>query len=344
VVNNNLEQAKKVLQQISLNCVPVVHDLQIALSTYPVDIVWIVSPNSLHGPQSLLALEAGKHVFCEKPPAVSFADFSKQIEISDKNPSLRTMVDYILYFNPMEQALHTLAAEEFFGTIHQIQINYRHQVNIADDKAWKLKKEFMGDALGMGINHAISVMIGIMSVQTNPISVYATSHNSQIRAFEPDPVWNVMIRFQNGATGVCQGNIDIENGYDLYHNIAGSKGGFIFDSRVKFADKIRLWNETTTDGEWVYPLRNVVNAEDKHLKLFTPDMMLPDSGNVMDHQVGRAVEHFIESVRSDRDSPLSFSQSRLIGEIGWAAQISAKYHREVGLPLSESDKKIALEL
>jgi predicted dehydrogenase len=183
-----------------------------------------------------------------------------------------------------------------------------------------------------------------MKKQARPVAVYATSKNSGVRGFEPDPVWNIMIRFDNGATGTCLGNIDIENGYDLYHNIAGSKGGFIFDSRVALSEKIRIWSEMVEEGQWVYPLRDKSYSAISELETFTTDMILPDSGNVMDHQVEQAIEHFLESVRSGKKSPLSFYNARMIGEIGWAARISAKFHTEVLVPLSKADRQLALNL
>jgi antitoxin component of RelBE/YafQ-DinJ toxin-antitoxin module len=44
-------------------------------------------------------------------------------------------------------------------------VNYRHPINIAEDKVWKLSREIMGDAIGMGIIHALSVMLNIMAAQ-----------------------------------------------------------------------------------------------------------------------------------------------------------------------------------
>jgi predicted dehydrogenase len=40
-----------------------------------IDAVWIASPNRFHGEQSLQAVATGKHVFCEKPCATTFAEF-----------------------------------------------------------------------------------------------------------------------------------------------------------------------------------------------------------------------------------------------------------------------------
>lgn len=344
VVEKNQESARNLLDGMGLKDVPVTDDYLAALDKYPIDIVWIVSPNSFHGEQAIAAMERGIHVFCEKPASTTFAEYEKEIALSKANPKLMTMVDYILYFNQMEKVLVDLAKDDKFGKIHQIQVNYRHPVNISGNKAWKLSKEIMGDAMGMGINHAISVIMNVMSTQAKPVAVYATSDNSHVRGFEVDPVWNIMIRFDNNATAICLGNIDIENGYDLFHCIAGSKGGFIFDSRVEVRDKIRLWQEDLTGGKWVYPLHDDFSSENVILKSLFPGMMLPDSGNVLDHQIMFALEHFINSVRTGEESPLSFNNSHLIAEIGWAAQVSALTHREVALPISDEDRRIALTL
>ena len=144
-------------------------------------------------------MKAGKHVFCEKPCATTFADFRAQIELQRQRGELVTYVDYILYFDTMEQRLRKMVADRAFGDVSQIQVNYRHPVNITGDKAWKLKKEIMGDAIGMGINHALSVMLLAMESQGRPVEVYASSQQAKVRGFEADPVWNILIRFDSGA-------------------------------------------------------------------------------------------------------------------------------------------------
>ena len=98
-------------------------------------------------------------------------------------------------------------------------MNYRHPINAAGDKVWKLREGTMGDAIGMGINHAISVMVFAMASQARPVAVYATSQNPNVRGFEADPLYNILLKFDNGATGFCFGNIDNGNGYDAYHKI-----------------------------------------------------------------------------------------------------------------------------
>ncbi|MGP1419019.1 MAG: Gfo/Idh/MocA family protein [Sphaerochaetaceae bacterium] len=344
VVERNCAAAEKLLEDIGLSGIPIVADYDAALDAYPIDAVWIVSPNSFHASQAIKAMQRGIHVFCEKPASTTFADYEKEIALTRSNRNLMTMVDYVLFFNPMEQALISLSEAGEFGRIHQIQVNYRHPVNISGDKVWKLSKQIMGDALGMGINHAVSSIVNIMHPQARPVAVYASSENSGVRGFEVDPVWSIMIRFDDDSTALCLGNIDVENGYDLFHCVAGSRGGFIFDSRLEIPDKIRLWFDDLTDGKWVYPLRKNFTSDKTLLQAFKPGMMLPDSGHVLDHQLKLAIKHFLDSVRTGKESPLSFNNSRIIAEIGWAAQVSAKTHREVALPISGTNRDIALSL
>ncbi|OHB55631.1 MAG: hypothetical protein A2Y07_09760 [Planctomycetes bacterium GWF2_50_10] len=331
----NKQRGAEVLKNLGLSESLLVSEYDQIVNNPQIDAVWLVSPNSFHGPQSIAAMKAGKHVFSEKPCATTFDDFLQQIELEKANPNLITFVDYILYFDSMEQHLREMIAAREFGDITQIQINYRHPVNIAGDKAWKLNKSIMGDAIGMGINHSISVMVYAMESQAKPISVFAKSLAAKVRGFEADPIWNIMIGFDNGATGFCFGNIDNGNGYDAYHNIYGTEGAFTFDSQIEHQWKVKYWSKKSTDSKWIWPLNKEKCRQDGLYKLAWPDdTTTPDSGNVVEHQTGACVGHFIECIKSATMSPLSFMNSSVIAQIGWAAQMSACLGSEIKLPLN----------
>ena len=53
--------------------VEVFTNLEVALLVSPIDAVYIASPVSLHAPQAIASLQAGKHVLCEKPTALNFS-------------------------------------------------------------------------------------------------------------------------------------------------------------------------------------------------------------------------------------------------------------------------------
>ncbi|MCF7838312.1 MAG: Gfo/Idh/MocA family oxidoreductase, partial [Candidatus Marinimicrobia bacterium] len=122
--------AKAVLAELGLPEDVYVKDYEAIVQNPDIAAVWLVSPNCYHGPQAIAALEAGKHVFCEKPAATTYADFVREIDLERAHPHLHTFVDYILYFDAMEQRLRDMVAADEFGQITQIQVNYRHPVNI----------------------------------------------------------------------------------------------------------------------------------------------------------------------------------------------------------------------
>ncbi len=334
LLESNASRGKAVLAERGLPENILVDNYSAIIENPDIDAVFVVSPNCFHAKQSLAAMNAGKHVFSEKPLSTTFDDYCALIEAERAHPELITYVDYILNFDSMEDHLKKMVAESEFGTITQIQVNYRHPINISGDKSWKLDKSIMGDAIGMGINHSLSVMVNVMSPQARPCAVYATSMPAKVRGFEVDPVWNILIKFDNGSTGFCFGNIDFSNGYDAYHNLFGTEGGFVFDSQLERTHKVRYWSEKTTGGNWVYPLDAAKCAADGCENLCWPaDTTTPDSGNVVEHQTGECVAHFIECVKTKRKSPLSFVNSAIIAEIGWAAQMSARLGKEIALPL-----------
>ncbi len=60
-------------------------DLEEFLSSDLINAVYVASPNFCHCPQTLSALEHGKHVLCEKPAAANLADFEKMRKLAEKN-------------------------------------------------------------------------------------------------------------------------------------------------------------------------------------------------------------------------------------------------------------------
>jgi predicted dehydrogenase len=337
VHDTNREHALRIMGNLKLPQNAYLDDYASILRDARVEAVAICSPNHLHGQQSIAALKAGKHVFCEKPCATDYAEFNEQLRLERGNPELISFVDYILYFDTMEKRIVDMARDGTFGAISQLQVNYRHPVNIEGAKAWKLSAGSVGDAIGMGIIHSLFVMVNIMKTQNaRPAQIMAVSSPIQKRPFEIPAVWDIQITFDNGATGICQGNIDHSNGYDAYHNIHGTEGGLIFDSLLDRPQKIRFWSSNATEGAWVYPLdpdRCRRDGVEEHL--WPADTTTPDSGDVMDHQTDACVGHFISCIQKKQPSPLSFNNSAGVSELAWAAQMSAALHRPVPLPLNQ---------
>ncbi|WP_138511959.1 Gfo/Idh/MocA family oxidoreductase [Rhodoferax bucti] len=74
------------------------------LASPDVDAVVLVTPTSLHADQAIAALQAGKHVFIEKPLALNLPDCERVLAEAEKHPGLIAMVGFVRRFDPSYRA------------------------------------------------------------------------------------------------------------------------------------------------------------------------------------------------------------------------------------------------
>ena len=91
------------------------------LNCAEIDAVYIPLPNHLHVPWSIKALEAGKHVLCEKPIALSATEAQKLLDSSKKYPDLKIMEAFMYRHHPQWQKARDLAASGKIGSLQTIQ-------------------------------------------------------------------------------------------------------------------------------------------------------------------------------------------------------------------------------
>ncbi len=63
------------------------------------DAVWLVTPTSLHAQQSIEVLEAGKHLFCEKPLSLDVPPCDEVIKVAESHKDLVTMIGFMRRFD-----------------------------------------------------------------------------------------------------------------------------------------------------------------------------------------------------------------------------------------------------
>jgi predicted dehydrogenase len=86
-----------------------------------IDAVYNPLPNHLHVPWSIQALEAGKHVLCEKPIALTAAEAKRLLDASRQYPGLKVMEAFMYRFHPQwQKAKHLVEAGEI-GELQTIQ-------------------------------------------------------------------------------------------------------------------------------------------------------------------------------------------------------------------------------
>jgi len=86
-----------------------------------IDAVYIPLPNNLHVEWTIKAMQAGKHVLCEKPIGISAAEASKLVQEAKKYPQLKVMEAFMYRFHPQWQKVKSLIAEGTIGEIKVVQ-------------------------------------------------------------------------------------------------------------------------------------------------------------------------------------------------------------------------------
>lgn len=106
----NVEAAKKVLGEAT--CYASLDD---ALASKP-DVVWLATPTPFHAEQSIKALEAGVHVFCEKPMTATTEESINVLQTVQKT-GLAYTVGFPLHFSKGMQLLKELISSNKLGNI-----------------------------------------------------------------------------------------------------------------------------------------------------------------------------------------------------------------------------------
>ncbi len=106
-----------------------------------IDLVYVVTPNSLHKEFVIRAAKAGKHVITEKPMATSVKDCEDMIKAC-KDAKVQLAVGYRLHYEPFNIEINRLGREKVFGQVRLIEASFGFK--IGDPTQWRLKKSLAG--------------------------------------------------------------------------------------------------------------------------------------------------------------------------------------------------------
>jgi predicted dehydrogenase len=104
-----------------------------------IDIIYVVLPNALHKEYVVRAAQAGKHVICEKPMALTVEECDAMINAC-KEAGKMLSIGYRLHFEPHNLEMIRLAKEKTFGKVKSMIA----EDGMADVKGWRLDRQLAG--------------------------------------------------------------------------------------------------------------------------------------------------------------------------------------------------------
>ncbi len=137
-------------------------DYQVMLEECPeVTSVSICIPNKYHAAVAIDALNHGKHVFCEKPPALNAQEALKMKEAAEKNHRV-LMFDFNNRARPEIQALIDYVRTNEIGTINSAQAMWVRRRGIPGFGGWFTQKALSGGGSTIDLIHAIDLALYFM--------------------------------------------------------------------------------------------------------------------------------------------------------------------------------------
>lgn len=178
-----------------------------------IDLIDIVTPNHLHAEIAIAAAEAGKHILCEKPLALTVAEARRMARAAEQAGTVH-MVCHNYRFAPAVQFAKKLIDDGRLGRIYHIRAQYL-QDWIMDPNfplVWRQRKEVTGSGalgdIGAHILDLARFLVGEFTAVTGMMETFIKERpqaEDDVRGeVDVDDATAFLARFENGAMGVFE--------------------------------------------------------------------------------------------------------------------------------------------
>lgn len=220
-----------------------------------IEVVHICTPNHLHYIMSKEALEAGKHVVCEKPLSMDSREAEELTKIS-KEKNLVNAIHFNIRFYPLMHEAKVMVEKGELGRILAVNGSYQQDwLFYETDYNWRLQPEYSGDSRAVADigSHWLDLIEFITNIKVKSVCAdFATFHPIRKKPLKPVETYagkilspedyadieiatedyaTVLLRFDNDAHGSLTVNqVAAGRKNRLYFEIYGSKKAIGWDS------------------------------------------------------------------------------------------------------------------
>lgn len=221
-----------------------------------IDIVHITSPNYLHFEHAKGALEAGKHVICEKPLAMNTEESSELVKLAEEKNLVNAVNFNLRYYPLIQDAKARIDAGELGSSIYIIQGSYLQDWLLLDtDWNWRLEPDIGGELraiadigshwmdlvtfiTGKKITSVFADFETFLPVRKKPLkeidtfgSKMLTETEYEEKRIKTEDYAAVLFKFEGGTRGVMTvSQVSSGRKNRLYFEINGSESSLVWDS------------------------------------------------------------------------------------------------------------------
>ena len=325
-------------------------DWRAAIERDDIDLIDIVTPGDTHAEIAIAALEAGKHVLCEKPLANTVEEAQAMAEAAERAAAkgVRAMVGFTYRRVPATTFARDLVAAGKIGEIRQVRAVYL-QDWLADAEApltWRMKKELAGSgALGDIGAHIIDLtqyitgqrltsVSGILEtfVKERPLlqsgrglSGTASTERGEVTV---DDLALFTGRFDGGAVGSFEATrFSTGRKNALRVEIAGSTGALSFD--LEDLNSLGYYDATAPDTEQGFRKILVTEPDHPYMSAWWP------TGHMIgyEHGFSHQVKDLVEAIDAGEQPTPSFADGLQVQQVLQAVEESS-VHGSAWTPIS----------
>lgn len=310
VCDSNKKRAKEVANKFGVNMYTDYNEL---INCEELDAVSVCTPNDLHASISIVALQSGIHVLCEKPMATSKKDAEMMIEAAEKSGK-KLMIGHNQRFVTSHQKAKQLIGNGEIGKIYSFRTAFGHSGpenwSVDGKESWFFKKDeaFLGAMGDLGV-HKADLIRYILNEEITEVGAFVETSAKTFSNVDDCAV--CMLKSESGIIGTLAASWSYVSKEDNSTIIYGEKA------------TLRLEDDPTYSLILQYKNGEVVKYELDKIQ----------SNAAVGQSNSHVIEQFVESILSDKEPLINGVEGMKSLEVILAAIQSSETKQIVTIPL-----------
>lgn len=309
VCDSNKKRAKEVANKYGVNMYTDYNEL---INCEELDAVSVCTPNDLHASISIVALQSGIHVLCEKPMATSKKDAEMMIEAAEKSGK-KLMIGHNQRFVTSHQKAKQLIENGEIGKIYSFRTAFGHSGpenwSVDGKESWFFKKDeaFLGAMGDLGV-HKADLIRYILNEEITEVGAFVETSAKTFSNVDDCAV--CMLKSESGIIGTLAASWSYVSKEDNSTIIYGEKA------------TLRLEDDPTYSLILQYKNGEVVKYELDKIQ----------SNAAVGQSNSHVIEQFVESILSDKEPLINGVEGMKSLEVILAAIQSSETKQIVTIP------------
>ncbi len=264
-------------------------------------------PNNIHAEVNIAALDAGKHVLCEKPLGRNAAESRRMLEAAWRAGG-KHMAAFNYRFVPAVRKARLLMEQGALGRIHHFRARYC-QDWLADPehpRVWRLQKALAGSGvlgdLGSHIVDLARFLVGEPTVVNARLKTFVSErplpeNPSERGPVDVDDAFVALVEFENGAIGTLEATrFAVGHRNANIFEINGSNGSLKFN--LERLNELEVhWRPGAANSQAGFRSELITEPDDPFIEWWWP----PGHTIGWEHTFVHEIHHFLDAVANDTD-------------------------------------------